>query len=85
MLGQVKNIDFVVCKLLTQVVHVTLDTLLVKARSLLTTARFETESGNENFAGGSSYLRTHLTGSLCARPTAQSQQLSTRPSLQCKC
>ena len=34
-------------------------------------------------AGGSSCLRTHSTWSLCARPTAQLQQLSTRPSLQC--
>ena len=49
---------------------------------LSTTARFETESGNENVAGGSSCLRTHSTRSLCARPTAQLQQLS-RPSLQC--
>ena len=32
MLGQAKNINFGVCKLLTQVVHVTLDTLLAKAR-----------------------------------------------------
>ena len=41
---------------------------------------FETESGNENVAGGSSCLRTRSTRSLCPRPTAQLQQLSTRPS-----
>ena len=40
MLGQVKNIDFGVCKLLTQVVHVTLDTLLVKAPSCVDNCRF---------------------------------------------
>ena len=40
MLGQVKNIDFGVCKLLTQVVHVTLDTLLAKARSFVDNCTF---------------------------------------------
>ena len=40
MLGQVKNIDFGVCKLLTQVVHVTLDTLLTKARSFVDNCTF---------------------------------------------
>ena len=35
MLGQVKNIDFGVCKPLTQAVHVTLDPLLAKARSFV--------------------------------------------------
>ena len=40
MLGQVKNIDFRVCKLLTQVVHVTLDTLLAKARSFVDNCTF---------------------------------------------
>ena len=39
MLGQVKNIDFMVCKLLTQAVHVTLDTLLAKARSFVDNCR----------------------------------------------
>ena len=37
---QVKNIDFGVCKLLTQVVHVTLDTLLAKARSFVDNCTF---------------------------------------------
>ena len=37
----------------------------------------------QNVAGGSSCLRTHSTRSLCARPTAPLQQLSTIPSLQC--
>ena len=44
------------------------------------------ESGNENVTGGSrlvSCVRTQSTRSLCARPTAQLQQLSTRNSLQC--
>ena len=41
MLGQVKNIDFGVCrKLLTQVVHVTLDTLLAKAPSFVDNCTF---------------------------------------------
>ena len=40
MLGQVKNIDFGVCKLLTQVVHLTLDTLLAKARSFADNCTF---------------------------------------------
>ena len=39
-LGQVKNIDFEVCKLLTQVLHATLDTLLAKARSFLDNCTF---------------------------------------------
>ena len=64
MLRQVKNIDFEVCKFLTQVVHVTASRRLDRWS---TTARFETESGNENVAGGSSCLRTHSTWSLCAR------------------
>ena len=40
MLGQVKNINFGVCKLLTQVVHVTCDTLLAKARSFFDNCTF---------------------------------------------
>ena len=40
MLGQVKNIDVGVCKLLTQVVHITLDTLLAKARSFVDNCTF---------------------------------------------
>ena len=40
MLGQVKNINFGVCKLLTQVVHVTFDTLLAKARSFVDNCTF---------------------------------------------
>ena len=36
----VKNIDFGVCKLLTQFVHVTLDTLLAKAPSFVDNCTF---------------------------------------------
>ena len=50
---------------------------------LSTSARFETKSGNENVAGGSSCLRTHSTRSLYARPPAQLQQLSTTQVLHC--
>ena len=85
MLGQVKNIDFEVCKLLTQVVHVTLDTLLVKARSFVDNCTFWDRIRQREcrcaLADRVASEPTRL--GLCAWPTAQLQQLSTRPPLQC--
>ena len=84
MLGQVKNIDFGVCKLLTQVVLVTLNTLLAKARQLHVLR--QNPATRMSLADQVAYEPTRL--GLCVHgqlrpPTAQLQQLSTRPSLQC--
>ena len=69
------------CKLLSQVVHVALDTLLGKAPSLVDNCTFRDRIDENVVAGGSSCLRTSFVhGQLAA--ALQLQQLSGRSSLQ---